>query len=75
MYEAVVGAALPQLCEAITTAQGEDSGIAGAALEQVAALLQGAPEGNLGEGFLNTLGPHLFAPMEDRNAIQVGLST
>ncbi|KAJ3527044.1 hypothetical protein NM688_g8180 [Phlebia brevispora] len=75
VYEAVVGAALPHLCHAIASAQGEDIGIAGAALEQVSALLEGAPTGHLGEGFVNTLAPCLFGQMEDRNAIQWAITS
>ena len=71
VYEAVVGVALPHLCQAFATAQGKDLGIAGAALEQVSALLQGAPDGRLGEGLVNALAPCLFGTLEDRNAIQV----
>lgn len=70
VYEAVVGAALPRLCQAIATAHGDDVGIAGAALEQVSALLQGAPDGHLGDGLVGTLAPCLFREIEDRNAIQ-----
>ena len=71
VYEAVVKVALPHLCHAIMTAEGDDLGMAGAGLEQVSALLQGAPNGSLGPGFVDALAPCLFRTMEDRNAIQV----
>lgn len=75
IYETVVRQALPVLCEAIGRGEGDDKWIAAAALEQLAGLLQGAPEGNLGSGFIDTLAPALFACLrttKDRDAIQVG---
>lgn len=82
IYETVVRQSLPTLCEAISrstaSADKDDSNkwIAAAALEQLSGLLQGAPEGNLGGGFVETLAPPLFACLritKDRDAIQVSL--
>lgn len=74
IYEAVARQSLPPLCAAIGKTEGEDKWIAAAALEQLSGLLQGAPEGNIGSGFIDTLAPALFACLrttKDRDAIQV----
>lgn len=74
IYETVMSRALPVLCEAINREEGDDRWIAAAALEQLSGLLQGAPEGNLGAGFIGTLAPALFSCLratKDRDAIQV----
>lgn len=78
LYETVVRQSLSPLCEAIGKTEGDDKWIAAAALEQLSGLLQGAPEGNIGSGFIDTLAPALFACLrttKDRDAIQVRLST
>ena len=77
VYSAVVRQALPPLCAALASAggEGQDKWLAGAALEQLCGLLQGAPgEGGVGEGFVAQLGPVLFGKIKeiaDRDAIQV----
>lgn len=74
IYETVVRQSLPALCEAIGKVKGDDKWIAAAGLELLSGLLQGAPEGNLGGGFIDTLAPALFSSLrvtKDRDAIQV----
>lgn len=74
IYETVIRQSLPTLCEAIAKGEGDDKWIAAAALEQVSGLLQGAPEDNLGSGFVDALAPALFSCLrtnKDRDAIQV----
>ena len=74
LYETVVRQSLSPLCEAIGKTEGDDKWIAAAALEQLSGLLQGAPDGNIGSGFIDTLAPALFACLrttKDRDAIQV----
>lgn len=77
VYNAVVRQALPPLCVALASSggEGQDKWIAGAALEQLCGLLQGAPaEGGVGDGFVAQLGPVLFGKIKDiadRDAIQV----
>ena len=77
VYAAVIRQALPPLCAAIAASdpQGQEKWLAGAALEQLCGVLQGAPvEGGVGEGFVAQLGPVLFSRIRgiaDRDAIQV----
>ena len=74
LYETVVRQSLSPLCVAIGKTEGDDKWIAAAALEQLSGLLQGAPDGNIGSGFIDTLAPALFACLrttKDRDAIQV----
>ncbi|KAI0347862.1 ARM repeat-containing protein [Trametopsis cervina] len=77
LYETVARQALPPLCEAIRRGDGDDKWIAAAALEQISGLLQGAPEGHIGSGFIETLAPALFGCLratKDRDAIQYGIT-
>lgn len=76
VYAAVVQQALPTLTNAIATYATTDSWIASAAVELANSLVEGAPEGGLGDGFLALLAPSLFACLhttEDRETIQVYL--
>ncbi|KIP03840.1 hypothetical protein PHLGIDRAFT_31632 [Phlebiopsis gigantea 11061_1 CR5-6] len=80
VYNAVVRQALPPLCVALASSggEGQDKWIAGAALEQLCGLLQGAPaEGGVGDGFVSQLGPVLFGKIKDiadRDAIQYAIT-
>lgn len=77
VYNAVIRQALPAICGALanSNSQGQDKWLAGAALEQLCGLLQGAPaEGGVGDGLVAQLGPVLFGRIKeiaDRDAIQV----
>lgn len=74
IYETVVKQALPILSVAITSAKKEESWIASSAIDLVSSLVAGAPESGLGEGFVQLLGPNLFACLataEDRDVLQV----
>ena len=66
--------ALPALTNALMTASDADSYVASAAFELVAALVEGAPQGGLGDGVFAMLAPALYASLrstEDRDTIQV----
>ena len=77
VYAAVVRQALPPLSSALASSggEGQEKWLAGAALEQLCGVLQGAPaEGGVGDGFVAQLGPVLFGKIKevaDRDAIQV----
>ncbi|KIM47710.1 hypothetical protein M413DRAFT_62252 [Hebeloma cylindrosporum] len=71
IYETVVKKALPLLSVAISSATKEESWIAGSAIDLVGSLVKGVPEGGLGEGFFQLLGPNLFSCLstaEDRDS-------
>ncbi|KAI0721417.1 ARM repeat-containing protein [Cerioporus squamosus] len=77
IYHAVVQQALPPLSNAITTYATTDSWITSGAIELVNSLVDGAPEGGLGDGFFAMLAPNLFAALnstEDRDVIQNGIA-
>ncbi len=70
--------ALPAFTNALLTASDNDSYVASAAFELVAALVQGAPQTGLGDGVFAALAPALYASLrstEDRDTIQVWPST
>ncbi|KAH0837873.1 armadillo-type protein [Lanmaoa asiatica] len=76
VYETVVKQALPTLCTSITTAEPEESWIAGSAIDLVSSLIRGAPESGLGDGFFALLAPNLFNCLEnaeDRDVLQNGI--
>jgi len=73
IYETVAKKALPLLSVAISSATKEESWIAGSAIDLVGSLVKGVPEGGLGEGFFELLGPNLFSCLstaEDRDVLQ-----
>ncbi|KAJ7597774.1 ARM repeat-containing protein [Mycena floridula] len=76
VYEAVVKAALPPLCNAIASATLEDSWVSSSAIDLVASLVKGAPQTGLGEGFFAMLAPSLFKCLgeaRDRDVLQNGI--
>lgn len=73
IYETVAKKVLPLLSGAISSATKEESWIAGSAIDLVGSLVKGVPEGGLGEGFFQLLGPNLFSCLstaEDRDVLQ-----
>ncbi|EJD03488.1 ARM repeat-containing protein [Fomitiporia mediterranea MF3/22] len=76
VYQSVVKTSLPNLCNAITTAKSDECWVTSSAIELVTSLVEGAPEGGLGEGFFATLAPCLFECLrtaEDRDVLQNGV--
>ncbi|TFY79832.1 hypothetical protein EWM64_g4180 [Hericium alpestre] len=76
VYETAVKQALPKLTLAIGNTNPEQSWIASSAIELASALVEGAPEGGLGEGFFATVAPSLFECLkvaEDRDVLQNGV--
>ncbi|KAL5519373.1 hypothetical protein ACEPAH_1056 [Sanghuangporus vaninii] len=76
VYQSVVKTSLPTLCAAISSAKPDESWITSSAIELVTSLVEGAPSGNLGEGFFTTLAPCLFDCLrvaEDRDVLQNGV--
>lgn len=74
IYQSVVKSALPTLCTAIASAKPDESWVTSSAIELVTGLVEGAPSGNLGDGFFGTLAPSLFDCLrvaEDRDVLQV----
>lgn len=74
VYESVVKGALPNLCNSIVSATNAESWITETAIELIAGLASGAPDGGLGDGFFATLAPSLFKALEtteDRDTLQV----
>ena len=74
VYQAVVTAALPTLCNAITSI--EEYWVVSSAIELLNSIAAGAPAEGLGEGFFATVAPPLFASLskaEDRDVQQVSI--
>ncbi|KAI5119706.1 hypothetical protein M0805_001421 [Coniferiporia weirii] len=76
VYQAVVKASLPTLCNAIAAASPGESWVTSSAIELVTSLVNGSPGEGLGEGFFATLAPCLFECLrlaEDRDVLQNGV--
>ncbi|THH14476.1 hypothetical protein EW146_g5852 [Bondarzewia mesenterica] len=77
VYQAAVRQALPRLGAAIGLSDPKQFWIASSAIELVSALVQGAPETGLGEGFFAAVADNLFNCLktaEDRDTLQNGIS-
>lgn len=77
VYQAVVKAALPTLCNAVGMPKPDESSwVPSSAIDLITNIQTAAPAEGLGEGFFSTLAPSLFvclATAEDRDILQVNL--
>lgn len=76
VYEALIKAALPSLCQALGSSGSDSSWITGSALDLLTGIIRGADsENGLGEGFFAAIASPLFKCLdgaEDRDVLQVG---
>lgn len=74
VYEAVLNASLPPLCQALSTTSPDESWVAGSALDLLASLMSGTSRPGLLPGLFEAIATPLFHSLdstEDRDVIQV----
>lgn len=78
VYQILASQSLPNIVQAIGHVQTNESWLAGSGIELITSVMQGAPDGGLGEGFFAAFAPALFqciSTTEDREILVVSVSS